>query len=132
MLLHDRPESASALAADAAQRLQAAWRCKAFSVLEEWAFDTSDFEVGVHVVCDTAEFGVGTVLLTVSARRERASRTYVCNSPRSGWPGEFEKDLHAGLFGSCRSVGSDASRLPDKPATHRLKRTVAAHGVPAR
>ena len=69
------------------------------SFLEGHAFDTSNFAVGVHTLCDTAGFGAGSVLLTVAARRERISRTYVCNAQGSGWPGEFEKDLDAGLFG---------------------------------
>jgi hypothetical protein len=52
---------------------------------------------------------VGSVLLTVAARRERVSRTYVCNSPRAAWPAEFEKDLHDGVFGICRSVEADTA-----------------------
>jgi hypothetical protein len=90
-------------------RLEMAWTGKAMSVLAALAFDISDFEVGVHTLRDTAEFGVGSVLLTVAARRERVSRTYVCNSPRAAWPAEFEKDLHAGVFGICRSVEADAA-----------------------
>jgi hypothetical protein len=104
----DQPQPAPAPAADMVGRLEKAWKGEAMSVLERRAFDTSDFEIGVHIISDTAEFGIGSVLLTVCARRKRVSRTYVCNSPRSDWPAEFEKDLRAGLFGVRRSVGSGA------------------------
>jgi hypothetical protein len=117
MLLHDRLQPTSALASDMVKRVETtAWQRLAISVLEALAFDTSAFEIGVHIICGTAEFGVGSVLVTVSARRERVSRTYVCNSPGSGWPCEFEKDLRAGLFGARRSVEADASLL--RKATH--------------
>jgi hypothetical protein len=112
MLLQDRLQPAPAPGADVVGRLETAWKGEAMSVLERRAFDTSDFEVGVHIFSDTAEFGVGSVLLTIAARRKRVSRTYVCNSPRSDWPAEFEKDLHAGIFGVRRSVGAGASLAP--------------------
>jgi hypothetical protein len=106
MLWHDQPEPDPALAADLAQRVETAWRAQAMSVLEGLAFDLSNFAVGVHTLCDTAGFGAGSVLLTVAARGERISRTYVCNPRGSGWLSEFEKDLDAGLFGIPGTVAS--------------------------
>jgi hypothetical protein len=96
------------------------------ALLEGLAFDTSNFAVGVHTICDTAGFGVGSVLLTVAARRERISRTYVCNSRGSGWPGEFKKELDAGLFGLSGALGSDASRVPGKRSPEAAEKTAAA------
>lgn len=124
MLPHDRPEPTPAPTADAAQRLLTVWKGKAFSMLEGCAFDTSDFEIGVHAICDTAGFDAGTVLLTITNRRERVSRTYLCTSRGPGWAGEFEKDLHAGIFGGRRSAESETD-----PVAEEVKR-IRTHATP--
>ena len=112
------PATPSGAGSAVPQRSDAACVREAWALLQQWELGADDVEVRVHALRDTAGFTAGAALLTISNRRERGCRTYLCQPHVPGWQREFEQDLVAGVFGGTPPGPEGESLQPYSPFVH--------------
>jgi hypothetical protein len=70
------------------------------ALLERGGFDPAGFDFAVHPIRESADLGCHMELMvTVTCRTVRISRTYLCRAQGAAWLAELSNDLRAGVYG---------------------------------
>lgn len=80
------------------------------ALLERAGFDPAGFDLAVHPIRQSADLvGHMELMVTVSCRAARISRTYLARAQGAAWLAELSDDLRAGVYGAW---GLPAGRRP--------------------